>query len=138
MPITSGKIFYNSILFCLNFIKSRIFVLLWSMMKHSDYEKVKMHINFRRSLQTILHRDSKSQIHCFHVSFSKWSLKFTDSCSEAAKLFFIQKRKWLPSSLFISYQQVATIRLGMAENLIFHFILCYIIYAVHIVYLIEV
>lgn len=56
------------------------------MMEHNDYEKVKMNINFCSSLQTILHSDSKSQIHCFHVSFSKWSLKFTDSCSQAAKL----------------------------------------------------
>lgn len=60
------------------------------------------------------------------------------SYSQAAKFFFIQKRKWLPSGPFIIYQQVATIRLGMDENLIFHFILCYIICAVHIVYLIEV
>lgn len=98
-----------------------------------------MNINFCSSLQIILYSDSKkSQIHGFHVSFSKSSLKFTDSCSQAAKLVFIQKRKWLPSGLFISYQQVAAIRLGMDEDLIFHFILCYIIYAVHIVYLIEV
>jgi hypothetical protein len=61
----------------------------------------------------------------------------TDSCSHGAE-FFIQKQKWLPSGLFISYQQVATIRLGMDEELIFHFILCYIIYAPHIVHLIEV
>lgn len=107
-------------------------------MEHNDYE-VKMNICFGSSLQTILHSDSKkSQIYYFHVCFSKWSLKFTDSCSQAAKLVFIQKRKWLPSGFFISYQQVATIRLGMDEDLIFHFILCYIIYAEHIVYLIEV
>lgn len=86
--------------------------------------------NFAQRLQ-------KSPVRCFHVSFSKRSLKFRDSFSQVAKLMFIQKRKRLPSGLFISYQQVATIRLGMDEDLIFRFIPCYIIYAVHTVYLIE-
>lgn len=64
------------------------------MMEPNDYEKVKITINFGSSVQIILHSDSrKSQIYCFDVSFSKWSLKFTDSCSQAAKLVFIQKRK---------------------------------------------
>lgn len=62
-----------------------------------------------------------------------WS---ADSCIHSAE-FFIQRQKWWPG-LFISYQQVATIRLEMDEEFIFRLILCYIIYAQHIVHLIEV
>lgn len=56
--IRENPLYSNSILFCLNFIKSRIFVFLQSMMKHNDYE-VKMNINLCCGLQTILQSDSK-------------------------------------------------------------------------------
>ena len=81
--------------------------------------------------------DSKRVKYTVFVLVSANGAWNSDSCSQAAKLFFIQKRKWLPSGSFLSYHQVATIRLRMDEDLIFHFILCYIICAVHIVYLIE-
>ena len=58
----------------------------------------------------------------------------SDSCSQAAKLFFIQKRKWLPSGSFLGYQQVATIRLGMDEDLIFHFILLHYLCSAYCVF----
>lgn len=89
------------------------------------------------SHQTVLCSDSgraKYPISTLVSPNGAWS---ADSCSHGAE-FFIQKQKWLPSGLFISYQQVATIRLEMDEELIFHLIPRYIIYAMHIVHLIEV
>lgn len=87
--------------------------------------------------QTVLCSDSgraKYPVSTLVSPNGAWS---ADSCSHGAE-FFIQKQKWLPSGLFISYQQVATIRLEMDEELIFHLIPRYIIYAMHIVHLIEV
>lgn len=56
---------------------------------------------------------------------------------KAAKLL-TQKKQVITFWSFHYYQQVVTIRLGMAEELISHFIPCYIIYTEHIVYLIDV
>lgn len=81
--------------------------------------------------QTMLCSDSERAKYPVSMLVSTNGAWSADSCSHGAE-FFIQKQKWLPSGLFISYQQVATIRLEMDEELIFHLIPRYIIYALHI------